>query len=1188
METKIKNGIEYKYDSNIRNKIEIPGSLTSINGNSNYSLMHAKDLEWNFKLDKIKNIKLETLLNYIGVQILDDGTYDYSNIRYKNDTGISDDMINKIPNWYQTHTDVGDIYGEISNTHELMDIINFLINQCNVLEEELYELINSNSLKVVKYDFTNLSCTNGIPNEIIHTISPVLAGDNQPITNDSLMIRFKILTTPQTSDIELKIMSKPIYDDKLNEYYPSDNDKYNIFKYPYELSCNETRISSASDIQYITFDYNLQLFGFDNNINEYSNTLSLFSNATQQTASIEAVNIPITVKKTENKIKKIIINDIEYIYFDGQELNNNAHIDNILYYPSIILKELLDLYSNPSINIDERTIIFENNVYKFNKNYKGNSNDEGTLQWFLDNKLIYSYPGPDFDHDVIDENVFNSLNVKKGTKLKIEVIMEYNRDNCTSVLDNSDNIPVNLIIKKNDPGLCEIHNINSQKINITDGQYYIINNSDIEGFENRYIFELEVNNVDSTYGNNINILFETSGTKYLKRNYYDTTGRINGHPLSLNFTILNKHEICVYTTEEYNHTENFKIYDENNYPLSNKPENSLVRMENIELDNGNNITIDINQFNLSTPLVTVKSFKDPTNIEDKDYTNGKTSVLIYINESNVTNYDILSTFFIVTPKTNIIPNGDKIALNNNSKQYILTDKLTIDYELTWLYISNNNIKFNNKVSFDSTEHEDLIKLIFGSISEFNKLNNYEKGEKIVNYYISLDEVKDNRFQRLQYIYINFKNTTTYPSYRYNEDISTDINLFTLPIIFKLPGSPISSNIAYDDTYFAIHLKLSRADNSLRCVQHRIENNVIENICLKPVKKDKNGILLTTKFIKIHDNTNTDFNKIPINEEKIPHILYKSTLSNNKPLFKLVEISKMPQPSEDRFKPYGEHINIETNEQFYIISNKDNGIEYTAKIIIDNTKNNDEIYLVEISALNKSEQDDVYNNYYWDMKSNNTITQEIYYILTEDDIYYGYSNSIMFNFAKDTNNILNYANLEIINGGTDIYDDNSFMLFNKIFDNTEQINKYFTIDTVNNNISLKFSNLFNGNDNKDYNIKEIIDEYFLINEDKINMKCPAKIFGFTKSYCEAKNKIDDIWNFVNNNYNVSAENIYSLVEELNIDDETPYNIEYSEDDIEIKFNTINSSTEELKLFIWIPQNNKYYGQLIYCDFSIKLN
>jgi hypothetical protein len=305
------------------------------------------------------------------------------------------------------------------------------------------------------------------------------------------------------------------------------------------------------------------------------------------TNAVDSKGFLINVKKTPNPIKSVIINKKEYIYFAAKELYEQVkdaysglviNSENILYYPCLIDKKLLDEYSG-EINEDKpiiRSIVKDQITGENETKYvfrPSTSNEPGYLNWFILTNNIYAYP-LNLDNGVNFQ--FPCIYLENGVSNIIEIVMRYPTNNCVCKVHNYGadiendfrgyyDKPYEYILhipkdyNKTDSEILSIHN---NKLHHTNFKYTINYKDDIQ-YNGRFIFKLLSQDLD--YGNidkSFIAIFETTGTKYLETNIYANDGLkyVIGNPLALKFMLTNTEKLYVLPYSELTNSEKNENY----------------------------------------------------------------------------------------------------------------------------------------------------------------------------------------------------------------------------------------------------------------------------------------------------------------------------------------------------------------------------------------------------------------------------------------------------------------------------------------------------------------------------------------------------------------------------------------------------------------------------------------------------
>jgi hypothetical protein len=460
MATKQKSSIPYNYSENVNNCVEIPVRLTQVNNADEFPLLHAKDLEWDFILDNIQSIDYKYIEDYIykGVSIKDNPN---RISRYINDI---DGPSNK-PLWYSAMDENDSKLCQIKSTNDVLDIINFLIGRCTYLDATVKDLTDQIHLQNVEFRFYQDLDTDidGQPNDVKFEIKPLIYRYNENneyiSSNTSLVKYFKVSTNPYISDesfvMDLSFSSLPNF---INVGGAQDIKV---------LINRENSTNTSSPSGFFVWNFILTADGFDLNNNEYKCIANILTNSTAQTNKIDPAQFGITVSKAKNRIKKVIINDKEYIYFGPGEIyeqlknlyvkkygsNPEYSANTTWYHPCLIEKNIIDQYLGYTINKEIGQNGKDTGFYKFNNEEIDNTdpNITGSYEWLKLNGHIYS---------PVSESASGSstgrIHLKNEYTYKIFVEMEYDKNDLDLISINKDTTPIKYY--------CNIKNNNTSSI----------------------------------------------------------------------------------------------------------------------------------------------------------------------------------------------------------------------------------------------------------------------------------------------------------------------------------------------------------------------------------------------------------------------------------------------------------------------------------------------------------------------------------------------------------------------------------------------------------------------------------------------------------------------------------------------------------------------------------------------------
>lgn len=1021
------SGIKYRVEDKQLSNIEFPGKIITVNNSDGiYSLINAKDISWGFVLDQIKKIDKDILDEYKNSYIYQDINLENHLTRYEED--FDDVDISKKPLWYKG----AENDGEISNTQELLDLINFILFRSINIDKTINTLLDKFNLREVGFSFSDEIDNNPSddnPDDFHIIIKPVTNKDYETYkleNNDSGKLSFSVSTTPLTNDQNLVLQFKKQYDTTILSNAED----------PTSIMINKNTITSSSDvIEGFTWDCVFMTKGFYEDINEHYDEYIFDASQTMNTKIKEAKRWKVLVSKTPNKIKEIIIGKDSYIYFSQQEINKQlfgedfeSNPSDLLYYPCVISKSLLEKYVGLTIKKENDKYIFKHDV---------TDESEGTINWFIRNKHIYSYPTQnDYEggvfgntnEDVINsiKSKFNTINLKKGVNTTIEIIVEYDQLDCLCKYDDNDNKPFkyNLSILKNQtPSEFLLLNSQTPFYDSENNSKSLFNINYSDNNKGRFIFKISSNTwPDNINGNTIDhtfvLNFETTGTKYLEKNEYVKDKGLNkyidGNPLSLQFKV-NKADtlyiICNNDTEDY--TNDTDIYGSIDTPYaksilnSDEPdffENSNhCNILNIQEEDGTYKSIEIRPFELRIPIISEKSF----NVNDYKIMSARNYTKSTIKYWDKDPLSINKRLFNITNKQNI----NKIEYKNKysiiDDDLILNENIEIDYELIWKYLTNDTLldKYgSNKESIDNSnesstkmfninnhlEHSSLSKLK----DSINKAKtDYDKGKAIFDYFISVDIYQDPNYSVVLKKSFKCKKITSYEGPFYINNYINDKNRFFIPIIIKIPGKTSGTSILYDDTYFAMHLIITRGKQELKCLTIRKENNILHTLPVIPEEKiEINNYILDNKSIKYSYIYSTDINDFSEGyrlgdnyKDEYLYIISKSEMGDDINFKPKLEIGLNPLGKSDI---YGYNDQISTN-----IPIEQKNEEYEISLNINNSLGEIKCNSIIHKTMTEQNRYDIGDLF---------ITSSIPFILTSDSIFHSDENLLHINFKKNTN------------------------------------------------------------------------------------------------------------------------------------------------------------------------------------------
>lgn len=1191
---KIDHGIKYVYDDTLNGKIEIPGKFIQINcDDNNYKLLHAKDIEWNYFLDKIKDIDILKIDEYINYTSGEDVCERYKGDNYNK---------NKIkPKWFPDN--VND-RGFVENTSELIDIINYLIHRNIINEEEIHKLSRQFELTNIILTFDENYSNNGVePFPLEFIISP----DKQ---SSDLTHTGNISTSPSITDPEVKLESVIVWDSLL----PS-SDRTNIENL--SIPCIEfnstliNSVSSSSPQNTIAWIGKILYRGFTPELNEHTSIINVFTNNTLQTNGAEPKQIKITVKKTPNYIRYIKINGVKFIYFGAGEIYKQVYgttddlvSSNILYYPCLIPEDILLL----CLGLDEPTVIYskETDRYSFKKQ-SASSNTYGQIGWLIENNYIYAYP---FNKtNSIDNNTlskFNKILLKNNTSNIVEVEMDYNPTNCNYMGDQYDREPIAMTVT--------VINNEMQNTNITflsDLDNSVYKEESGEGIygkkytfryngdnKQRFVFNINTNR-QLEEGNVYRIKIETTGTKYVQKNTYDVINKtldyVEGNPIVIEFNVASKENLYLIPYSMLSNFEYSDIYDNGHetsakdYPIVNNiysgTSNNPLFDNEIQVIHKIN-DINIIPFNVIIPIISDANFDNRFNYSgaidnlSKEY-NSKSKIKLW--EINPTTNNILSKLFNITYKSNIKYEGNSkytmTNVNNNANNKIVINDET--YELTWKYY--NAYKDTYKYDKDKINNknvmicDEIIEDMFTDLSDSLKTakDDKTKGKLLFDYFIENETPLNQTGNAYKWHNLNLKRITSFAKTNYYVSEILDNYNFFIPIVFKVNGGAADK---YDTTYFCMHLTIKRAKSRLMSVYQSptslpviggvsVTNNNSYDIKYKDIyKNDVDGVFGTgTEYLKILSNkSKEDYNNSPIIQFGINEL--NTNLTSGWPLYKNGDDILLISDNDDETKKIIYKLNLNNNNQTL-------SCKYIKR------------YLGNIGGFTEDDR--------W----LNTIIEkyeslELKYFISADSIFYSpvgklyiepkynegdFTISNKNNIGYDSNFTITHTTSGIIYTIKDIniVNINSYKEANAIYNNLKEIFEPTVIDNVVKTLKINLHNIFT----KDNESGKLLSPmHYIVNEDKITngiieeFKTEIKYLFITNPEDNTTYKSGQTTPYQN-----LTNNATDITHSLSANKEMTVTINNVEQHL---YNDKLNFT----LFMWFPINGLYTGRFIRFDFE----
>ena len=1120
----ISEGINYSYNVG---GIELPDKIAPIN-DSNYHLIDSCHIDWNNSaLSYIPKIQKDIFKQYKYLYFDEDGNVTENEngvleTRYHNDSKLNLNIdFSEIPLWKQD--------GTLKDSTELLDLVNYILSRIIHADDKILEFDQLLKLGKVYVEFQK----NGLPDWI--NVNETL----DKLLNSEIVIYPHLTEEENVSRsfiIEVHLKPKDKIFDKVNVqcsttiYSPANiTDKIvNIYTEAVESGDSKTPF-------YQLYKLHGTLDGFDKNFDKAEISFRITSERTSLWNSIDPMTFILTVKKDENPISKIIINDIEYIYISKtqypevfEQLSEKYEAIPTEY----VLLQKNDLYDE-QIKINDGVITIEwlepgNDVVNPNR---------GSIEYCVENNLFF---GVCSDNTPLSKKRIPLVNNESAARAKntVKIYTKYPKrvgDNYLSkdVADTFDNdIKDTAVIRLTGSGV----KINNEVLSESSIEIPGTWNSTEQCFEFNFGSLL----VDEEKANAF-MDIEIGGSKYIAFN--KTLFSIPVLPINaieiqwrFNSTIWNS---IVAGLGENKEGFNFK-YNDVDGVLSN--------------------------LNLVLPLFTTKSFSGNTPEEKNEVIQTRPDLQYDIENLTSTNLNIwkinkniagaLDGFVDVYPS------------NNESLNKTFQEKIEIDYSPI---IREYNKDKNSPLATSLVS-------IFGK-QALDLLIEQNDAETIGKRFIHLDYERDDsneiRMHRLVTKAItnnpkHIKNTTNSNGAIFNN--SDEADYFDLPINLIVAGgsvtdkNDITKTISWVTSKLPVNIRVIRGDNKLTGIQRKTtENGSIEALTCKLFEQLDFRNLYGARKLFASDTTNKWIFIGRNKRDNDPNV----SESLRKPTLKLEyydnDISTTTQENYltfDWFNQPDDEFGTNKDDFPTIFWQKDN-IKTTliyASIWQDNewhasnhNTNSNLLTNITISRLNRliDAKDDKTNKILGIFKRFENSNPDLHKNLLEQDI----------KFYTDSNNF--YAG-PVTLGANDVYDIGWLKTITSFFNQNKTNKCFLRLDDI-------ISNLPRNTEENNKNIKVIAKIIIDKDDDEVYWKTTFSSLneGYVTLFETAPH---------HENIEISLDNVITInnIQELISKTQNGGNDDII--DVENIENTESVESIRIKIYVWVPYNKYFQGSL----------
>lgn len=1118
----IAEGINYSYNAG---GIELPDKITTVN-DSDYHLVDSCHIDWNNSaLSYIPKIQEDFFKKYKYLYFDEDGNVTVNEngvleTRYHNDSKLNGNKdFSEIPLWKKD--------GTLKDSTELLDLVNYILSRIIYADDKILEFDQLLNLGKVYIEFQK----SGLPNwlNVNETLDQLLNSEiviYPHLTEEENVSRSFII------DVHLKPKDK-IKDDVKVKCSTTIYSPANVTDNIVELYTETVTSGDSTSPFYQLYKIHGSLYGFNKDFDKAEISFRLTSERTSLWNSIDPMTFILTVKKDENPISKIIINDIEYIYISKTQYPEVFEQLSEIYEESpteYVLLQKTDLYDD-QIKINDGVITIEwlepgDDVLNPNR---------GSIEHCIENNLFFGVCSNNTPLSqkriplVNNENANREKNtVKIYTKYPKRVGDNYLSKDVADTLDNE----ITSLIRLTGSGV----KINNEALSESSTEIIGAWNSTEQCFEFNFGSLL----VDAENAS-VFMDIEIGGSKYIS---------FNKTLFSIPVLPINAIEI----QWRFNST----IWD------------SIVADfgENKEGFNFNYKDVDgvLSNLNLVLPLFTTKSFSKHNDIEKNEVIQTRPDLQYDINTLNSTNINIWKiNKTIIGALDGFI---DVYPANNENLNKTFQEKIEIDYSPI---IREYNRDKNSRLSTSLVS-------IFGQQS-LDLLIEKNDAETIGKRFIYLDYERDDRNDIRMHKLVtktitnnpkHVKNTTNTNGAIFNNNDEADY--FDLPINLIVEGGSVtdknnnSKTISWVTSKLPVNIRVIRGDNKLTGIQRKTtENGSIEALTCKLFEQlDFRNLYgarklftsdLTNKWIFIGRNKRD-------NDPNVSELLRKPTLKleyNDNDIATTLQENYLTfdwfnQPTDE----FGSDKDVFPT--IFWQKDKTKASLIYATIWQDNewhasnyNTNSNLITNITISRLNRllDAKDDEANKILGIFKRFENSNKDLHNNLLEQDI----------KFYTDSNNF--YAG-PVALGANDVYDIGWLKTITSFFNQNKTDKCFLRLDDI-------ISNLPRNTEENNKNIKIIAKIIIDNNEDEAYWK--NTFSSLNETYV---NLFENAAH--NENIEISLDNVITI---NNIQELISKTQNGGNDDI-IDFENIENSelieSIRIKIYVWVPYNKYFQGSL----------
>lgn len=815
--TFIQDSIEFKYEDG---GIALPQKITTIN-NSRYALVDALDIDWNNAyLTYLGQIEDDFFTEYKHTDFADkkvpkvnaDG---YHDTRYDNDEDYKDkstdekhDLEPQLPLWRSTYT--------INSTPQLLDLVNYMVSRMIYADKKILELdnlVNLTKLYVTFHDSTKSPIVTFTPelnaiNNVTFTLKPCLGLETE--TKEDKERKFNIY------NIKTMPMAKaPIF---LNTNIVLLNPS-GLGDYVLTSSVTEQTSGDITTTGEFCYDFDFYVHGFDKNFKAAQYNVQFTSRRVEGKYDfIDPLAFIVDVNKAENSFDSIIINDIEYLYFDRENNKDTfAALEDLAPEKYFLIEKAFISDDQYTINEEGKTVVTFNDPGNDDENPQ-----EKSLRWYITNgKLIGTTKSGAVINYIPIYNSAHTRNIVKIYPAFLEgyhTVTETNEETGETIEKTyslskdiyDDNDTITVVNGETKMGVTSYIEL-KEKTNISiksDKISYGVKKWDSR--KQRYYYEYsfttsKLNQNDKNLGT-LDLKLMLTGTKYVALN--DNLYNVGIPCATSNFVNV----IWKINGENLN-SLNTKLVSKKTNQLSDK--DLTVSYEVVDQIVGNNGVNNIRKISLTVPVYSFDSFTGDDAIESfSSVPTGTKFNLFKALESSQLYKDFVSKNgdpenYGTKPFIEVFPEGfENINLN---------EQIVFDKEATYeIYLNNNDLKnryINDKNVVDA---DSLLDKYF--VADNSK--NYLIPNKLPNSgFVQLDGKTFAKYLQVKGITKRKDKQVSSPIFTVDTDES-NLDYFYLPLVFKLPAGSFNltgnddDDITYTESLLYIDLRIIRGSNKL--------------------------------------------------------------------------------------------------------------------------------------------------------------------------------------------------------------------------------------------------------------------------------------------------------------------------------------------------------------------------------------